>query len=78
MQPIVNGLEAEFDGEVVFERRNAATEAGQASLRAYGLRGHPSYVILDVDGEALWTAMGVLEADALRQQIRQFLIQGDP
>ena len=73
MQPIVNGLEAEFDGEIAFERRNADTEAGQASLRAYGLRGHPSYVILDENGESLWSAMGVLEADVLRQQIRQSL-----
>ncbi len=73
MQPIVNGLEAEFDGKLTFERRDANTEAGQASLRAYELRGHPSYVIFDADGDPLWSALGVLDADVLREQIQQSL-----
>ncbi len=72
MQPIVNGLEDEFVGQLAFEQRDANTEVGQASIRAYGLRGHPSYAIVTPEGEALWQFMGSLSADTLRQQISRY------
>lgn len=43
MQPIVNGLEEEYGEVLTFERVNANLEPGRTLLRAYGLRGHPSY-----------------------------------
>jgi hypothetical protein len=71
MQPIVNGLEAEFRGTLAFEERNAATAAGKATLQAYGLRGHPSYAIVAPDGTLLWSFSGPLDAERLRQQLMQ-------
>ena len=50
MLPIVNGLQAEYKGQLVFEQIDANQEIGQQRLRAYGLRGHPSYVIIDAKG----------------------------
>ena len=72
MQPIVHGLEREFSEQLAFEKRDANTEEGQASLRAYGLRAHPSYVIVAPDGQALWQFTGSLSADALRQQVCRY------
>ncbi|HMN28171.1 MAG TPA: hypothetical protein PKE45_08455 [Caldilineaceae bacterium] len=72
MQPIVNGLETEFTGQLAFERRDANTEPGKAVMAAYGLRAHPSYVIVAPDGTALWSFTGQLQADALREQVRKF------
>ena len=72
MQPLVNGLEREFSEQLAFEQRDANTEDGQASLRAYGLRAHPSYVIVAPDGQVLWQFTGALSADALRQQMCRY------
>lgn len=74
MQPIVNGLERTYEDRVAFERRNAAEPAHQASLRAYGLRGHPSYVIVDAEGQVLWSTSGPLPAAALQQKIEQLAV----
>lgn len=69
MQPIVNGLEAEFEGDLAFERFDANSEDGQMRMRAYDLRGHPSYVIVDSSGEKLWSFSGQLTEENLRGQI---------
>ena len=72
MQPIVNGLENEFAGRLAFERHDANTEPGKAVMEAYGLRAHPSYVIVAPDGSLLWSFTGQLQANALREQVRKY------
>jgi hypothetical protein len=69
MQPIVNGLELEFEEQIVFQHVDANTETGRTTMSIYGLRGHPSYAIVDVDGSARWTATGQLPAEQLRQAV---------
>lgn len=69
MQPIVNGLQTEYAGQIAFEQIDAATESGQQRLRYYQLRGHPSYAVVDVKGKALWSATGQLPEAQLRRQI---------
>ncbi len=70
MQPIVNGFQTEYKGQLVFEQIDANQEIGQQRLRAYGLRGHPSYVIIDARGAILWSATGQLPAEILRAQLQ--------
>ncbi len=72
MQPIVNGLQDEFQGRLAFEQVDAATEEGQARLRAYRLRGHPSYAIVDPEGKALWSFSGQIGQEQLRQPVEQY------
>ena len=72
MQPIVNGLETEFARQLAFEQRDANTEPGKAVMEAYGLRAHPSYVIVAPDGSVLWSFAGQLQAGALREQVRKY------
>lgn len=69
MAPIVDGLETQYAGLLTFERRDAATRDGEALLRRYGLRGHPSYAIVAASGEALWTATGQKSAQELQAEI---------
>ena len=73
MQPIVHGLEMEFGNQIMFDRRNASLEAGKAVMDAYGIRGHPSYIIVSPDGKVLWSYTGAVAADVLRTQITQSL-----
>jgi hypothetical protein len=63
MEPIVHGLETEFEADVVFEQLDVSTERGQAALKAHSLGGHPSYVLLDENGEVVWKFAGQTEKD---------------
>ena len=69
MEPIVHGLETEFEADVAFEQIDASTERGQAAIKAYSLRGHPSYVLLDEKGEVVWQFAGQTEKARLRSQL---------
>lgn len=69
MEPIVHGLETEFKANVAFDQVDATSERGQAAMKSYALRGHPSYVLLNVDGEELWQLSGQVGEDLLRAQL---------
>ena len=69
MEPIVNGLEIEYAADVAFDRINASSDRGQAAMQAYDVRGHPSYVFLDADGEVVWQFAGQIGARELRAQM---------
>ena len=72
MQPIVNGLEAEFEGKLVVVQRNATTAAGRAEMSYYQLPGHPSYVLVAPDGGVVWKGAGLLPENFLREQINKY------
>lgn len=73
MQPIVDGLEKEYLESVEFERINASTNEGLALFNAYGLFGHPSYLILDETGEVLWQSIGEQSEEFIENSLRSFL-----
>ncbi|MBP8107671.1 MAG: hypothetical protein KAZ38_08655 [Caldilineaceae bacterium] len=70
MLPIVNGLETDYKGQLAFEQIDANQEIGQQRMRDYGLRGHPSYVIIDAKGAILWSATGQLPEEMIRAQLQ--------
>lgn len=69
MLPIVDGLEKEFSGQFAIERRNANSAEGKATMVAYGLRVHPSYVVVAPDGKVLWTGLGAMKAEDLQPEL---------
>ena len=69
MEPIVHGLETEFEAGIRFERVDASSERGQAAMKTYSLRGHPSYVLLDEQGEEAWQFSGQTDETQLRSQL---------
>lgn len=70
MEPVVNGLEGEFDADVEFRRIDANSTEGQEIFHSFSLRGHPSYVILNPDADVLWLGLGEQPQDILEEQIR--------
>lgn len=73
MTPIVNGLADEFAGQVAVQQLNAA-EAANVQLQAeFGLRGHPSFTLLDGDGRPVQTFLGPQSEETLRQAMTQLL-----
>lgn len=67
MEPIVDGLEAEFTGRITITRINANDPAGADLLASYGLRGHPAFVVLDSTGAVTATFLGPQPAETLRE-----------
>lgn len=58
MTPIVDGLEREFMDQAAVLQLDA-NEAENAQLQQqYGLRGHPTFVVLDGNGRTLQTFAG--------------------
>lgn len=65
MEPIVNGLEQEFAGQITVVRLNAAEPDHIQLQEQYLVRGHPSFVVLDADGAPVQTFVGALPAETL-------------
>lgn len=69
MQPIVNGLEDRYGKNLEFRLLNANSQEGGEAFRYYQLFGHPGYVILDLDGQVVWSGLGEQSSEALEEQI---------
>jgi len=73
MTSIVNGLEAEFSGEVTVFRLNAAEPENVSLMQNYGLRGHPSFAVLDKDGRVTQIFFGPQSEEELRTALKATL-----
>jgi len=73
MQPIVNGIEAEYNEEVEFMRINAGTADGLKTFNAYGMFGHPAYLILDESGKVLWQNVGEQPKERIEENLIMFM-----
>jgi thioredoxin-like negative regulator of GroEL len=65
MTPIVDGLEAEYGNRVAFQRLNANEDDGRAAAQAYRVRGHPAIVVLNAQGDVVWSRLGVQPRDVV-------------
>ena len=74
MTPIVNGLEEQYDGEVVFLRLNARDNGdGARAFQAVRLPGHPSFLLLRTNGVEVWRGFGVVDAATIEVVIQSIL-----
>ena len=53
MEPIVNGLEQEFSGQLQVMRLDADDPVNEQLMQDLGLRGHPSFAVIDAQGHSL-------------------------
>ena len=67
MQPVVDGLREEYGETVTSMYLNALDGAqGQAAFEFYNLRGHPTVLVLNADGEVVFNGLGIVPADEIR------------
>jgi hypothetical protein len=69
MEPIVDGLEKDYQEEITFIRLNADSD-GNATFRYYNVLGHPGYVLLNPGGEVLWSGVGELPVDQIDKELK--------
>lgn len=76
MEPIVDGLEQQYQEEITFFRINAGT-TGRDTFSHYNLLGHPGYVLLSPSGDLLWSGVGELLVDQIEDALQSQLYQID-
>lgn len=69
MSPIVDGLKIEFEGQAIVRQLDAAESENERLQQQYGLRGHPTFVVVDGNGRAAQTFIGPQTADVLRAAV---------
>lgn len=74
MQPVVNGLEEDHRDNIEVLRLEANKGEGLEAFRFYRLGGHPAYVLLNPQGEVLWSGLGVQSRALLETQIQSALL----
>jgi thioredoxin-like negative regulator of GroEL len=67
MMPIVNGLEVEFEGKASVHQLDAGQPRNAKLQNQWGLRGHPSFAILDDNSRVVQQFFGPQSESALRQ-----------
>lgn len=65
----MNGLETEFAGEINFVKLNVGRPENARIQQEYEMRGHPSAVILDRDGQVVQRYFGEETAETLRAML---------
>ncbi len=77
MTPVVNGLKVEYQESAAFLSLDAAFGEGKRALDAYGLPGHPSFVLLDDKGDVIWRAVGPQSSEALQDALEKALLSNE-
>ncbi|MBK9053633.1 MAG: hypothetical protein IPL78_22845 [Chloroflexi bacterium] len=73
MEPIVDGLEQEFAGQIAVLRLNADDPVNAQLMQDMGLRGHPSFAVLDTQANITARFFGPQTAATLREAIQDAL-----
>ena len=73
MDPIVDGIEANFKTQIVVKRVNALEGDGPAIMRSYRIPGHPATLIFDASGQETQRFVGPQTAQTLEQAIQAAL-----
>ncbi|MGB3717144.1 MAG: hypothetical protein WA996_22210 [Candidatus Promineifilaceae bacterium] len=71
----MDGLAVEFEGKISIVQLDAAQEANATLQSQWGLRGHPSFAVLDGDGRVIESFFGPQQEVTLRQAIEAIASQ---
>jgi thioredoxin-like negative regulator of GroEL len=73
MAPIVDGLESDYGDRVAFQRLNADEDDGRAAAQTYRVRGHPAIVVINAQGDVVWSRVGVQPRDVVVSALESIL-----
>ena len=69
MSPIVDGLKSEFAGQAMVLQLNANDVENAQLQQQYGMRGHPTFALLDQNGRVVQTFIGPQVEEVLQEAI---------
>lgn len=65
----MNGVQKEFEGRVTVVSLNVADPDNLLIQQGYGLRGHPSAVVIDANNEVTARYFGPVDEETLRDEL---------
>ncbi len=74
--PEVVNLGEKYDGKINFVRMNVDNPASRKSLRTYGVRATPTFVLLDANGQVLANISGYPGYNQFVQTFDRMLNEG--
>jgi thioredoxin-like negative regulator of GroEL len=77
MTPIVDGLAEKYQAEVVTKRINANEGEGPDIMRVYGIRGHPTLLIFDRQGQEVRRFSGPQPVEVIEQMLQELLLEDE-
>lgn len=69
----MDGIEQEFRGKAEVIRLNVDELENERIQQTYGVRGHPSIVIVDGDGQVTERFLGAVPAESLQQALNKVI-----
>ncbi|HMR62915.1 MAG TPA: thioredoxin family protein [Anaerolineae bacterium] len=70
MTPVVDGLEQQYGGQVVFKRINALEGDGPEVMRAYRIPGHPALLVFNQARVEVQRFIGPQPAGVVQEVLR--------
>ena len=74
-KPIVDGLEKDLAGKADVVRLNVFSSIGQQAAAHFGVRGMPTLIVVDGQGQVMLTQLGLVRPSAVHDQIELLLAQ---
>lgn len=74
IKPMVHRLEAEFWGEIDFVYLDQYDEANRDVLSQYGVRGRPTFILIEPDGTAVTRWFGAISKEEIRAILTEYLV----
>ena len=71
MTPIVDGLESEFTDQASVLQLDANEAKNEQLQQQFGMRGHPTFVVLDENGRPLHTFIGPQTETVLHEALME-------
>ena len=68
-KPIVDGLERNLDGKAEVIRLDVMSQVGRQAARRFGVRGLPTLVLVDGDGQVTLTQVGLLRPGEVQTRV---------
>lgn len=72
-KPIVDGLEKDLASKADVVRLNAFSQIGMQAAGRFSVRGMPTLIVVDGNGEEVLRQMGIIYPGPVREQIEQLL-----
>jgi len=69
-KPIVDGIEKDLEGTAKVIRLSVTSQVGSQMAQRYGVRGVPTIVVLDGEGEVITMSVGVPDRATLVTQVQ--------
>lgn len=73
----MDGLERDLAGKAEVVRLDVTTQVGQRAAATYGVRGTPTLIVIDGQGQPVLTQMALVRPGPIKAQIDTLLAQAN-